>query len=196
MNLSWIPNAITLVRIAAAPAVVFLIWAAGAWSDAYYTASDFFLVAFALFSVACLTDWLDGWLARALNATSSFGAKLDLWADKIIVAGVLVGFLIGVGELRVAAIFGLIALTARDLYIMRLRAAHPEVNLAATFAAKCKTAVVMTGLALVLLGFGVSGFTLSVFFAGAALYVIGCLLSLYTGWQYVAAVRQQQALSS
>jgi len=48
------------------------------------------LVATVIFTVAALTDWLDGWLARKLNQTSAFGEFLDPVADKLMVAAALV----------------------------------------------------------------------------------------------------------
>ena len=47
------------------------------------------LLATALFIVVALTDWLDGWLARRMNQTSSFGAFLDPVADKFLVCAAL-----------------------------------------------------------------------------------------------------------
>src|SRR5260370_8844979 len=48
------------------------------------------LVATFIFSLAAITDWLDGYLARTLNQTSSFGAFLDPVADKLMVATALI----------------------------------------------------------------------------------------------------------
>src|SRR5690606_16365858 len=47
------------------------------------------LIATVLFIVFAATDWLDGWLARRLNQTSSFGAFLDPVADKFLVCASL-----------------------------------------------------------------------------------------------------------
>jgi cardiolipin synthase len=47
------------------------------------------LVATVLFILVALTDWLDGWLARKLNQTSSFGAFLDPVADKFLICAAL-----------------------------------------------------------------------------------------------------------
>jgi len=82
MNL---PIAITWVRVAIIP--VFIgVFHVGTGLRAHQI--DTF--AAALFLLAALTDWLDGWLARRLGQTSAFGAFLDPVADKLVVAAALV----------------------------------------------------------------------------------------------------------
>eukprot|EP00878_Enallax_costatus_P035862 GHUV01040103.1.p1 GENE.GHUV01040103.1~~GHUV01040103.1.p1 ORF type:complete len:221 (+),score=63.82 GHUV01040103.1:233-895(+) len=76
-----LPTVLTLARVAAIPALI----AAWFWSDP--AASSWVT---GLFVAASVTDWLDGYLARKLNAHSSFGAFLDPVADKLMVATVLV----------------------------------------------------------------------------------------------------------
>ncbi|MEM7661756.1 MAG: CDP-alcohol phosphatidyltransferase family protein [Pseudomonadota bacterium] len=201
MDLKWLPNALTLLRIGAAPVVAWLVWTATAPEGASTTQANSLYLAFWIFTVACLTDWLDGFVARSLNATSDFGAKLDLWADKIIVFFVLIGMF---PDSWGVSILGVICLSVRDLYIMRLRASRPDVSLKASAAAKAKTAIVMVGLAGILLAtariFGdiaatgdVQNISQMIATASLLLFVIGCLLSLYTGWQYIAAARAKPA---
>lgn len=75
------PNLLTLLRIALIPAFVV----------AYYIPyRDAHVIATALFIVAAVTDWLDGYLARRLQQLSPFGAFLDPVADKLMVAAALV----------------------------------------------------------------------------------------------------------
>jgi CDP-diacylglycerol--glycerol-3-phosphate 3-phosphatidyltransferase len=75
------PNLLTLLRILLIP--VFLI--------AYYLPMDWApQLSMALFILAAVTDWLDGYLARRLNQMSRFGAFLDPVADKLMVASALV----------------------------------------------------------------------------------------------------------
>lgn len=70
-----------------------------------------------LFALAAVTDWLDGYLARALNQTSSFGAFLDPVADKLMVAAALI-VLVEFG--RVGAVVALIII-GREIAISALR---------------------------------------------------------------------------
>ena len=74
------PNLLTLLRIALIPVFVLVYYLPYAWAPPLATA---------LFVLAALTDWLDGYLARRLNQTSAFGAFLDPVADKMMVASAL-----------------------------------------------------------------------------------------------------------
>ena len=71
----------------------------------------------AIFAIAAITDWLDGYLARRLNQTSSFGAFLDPVADKLMVAAALI---VLVEFERVGAIVALIII-GREIAISALR---------------------------------------------------------------------------
>ncbi|MEY4906459.1 MAG: CDP-diacylglycerol--glycerol-3-phosphate 3-phosphatidyltransferase [Pseudomonadota bacterium] len=75
------------------------------------------LMATVLFVVVALTDWLDGWLARKLNQTSSFGAFLDPVADKFLVCAAL---LILLQLDRVSAMVALVII-GREIAISALR---------------------------------------------------------------------------
>ena len=75
------------------------------------------LTATAIFAIAAITDWLDGYLARRLNQTSSFGAFLDPVADKLMVAAALI---VLVEFERVGAIVALIII-GREIAISALR---------------------------------------------------------------------------
>src|SRR5690554_2310775 len=72
-----IPNLLTLARIAFIPLLVVLFYLPFSWSMP---------LAAALFALASITDWLDGYLARRWNQSTPFGAFLDPVADKLMVA--------------------------------------------------------------------------------------------------------------
>jgi CDP-diacylglycerol--glycerol-3-phosphate 3-phosphatidyltransferase len=76
-----LPLALTWLRVAAIPAVLILFYVPFPYARQ---------VATLLYIVACLTDWLDGYLARRWDQTSRFGAFLDPVADKLLVAVSLV----------------------------------------------------------------------------------------------------------
>ena len=195
MSLSWIPNAVTLLRIAAAPLVGWLVWSFLTNTELEFK-EVYAGLAFGIFSIAALTDWLDGFLARTLNATSDLGAKLDLWADKALVFAVLIALL---STYPIIAIYGLICLSVRDIFVMRLRSNRPDVNLKATFLAKSKTAIIMGAMALCMLAFSLAmnadrlgnaaqlELMNIILRIGLSIFVFGCVLSLGTGVQYFLA---------
>ncbi len=105
-----IPTLLTWARIVAIPLII----------GVYYLPIDIAsqnLVATGLFVASALTDWLDGWLARKLNQTSSFGAFLDPVADKILVTAALL-VLLQLG--RVDSLVSLV-IVGREIAISALR---------------------------------------------------------------------------
>ena len=76
-----VPNTITVLRIGLIPCYAVIFYLPFSWAR---------IVAALIFSVAALTDWLDGYLARRLNQTSKLGEFLDPVADKLMVVVVLV----------------------------------------------------------------------------------------------------------
>lgn len=78
MSLRWLPNAISLMRIALVAPILWCI------------AQDRFEVALILFFIAGFSDGVDGWLAKRFDWGSRLGALLDPVADKLLVAGAFV----------------------------------------------------------------------------------------------------------
>ncbi len=76
-----IPNILTLLRIALIPVFVLVYYLPLSWAH---------LLTTAIFGLAALTDWFDGYLARRLGQSSPFGAFLDPVADKLMVAAALI----------------------------------------------------------------------------------------------------------
>lgn len=103
-----VANAITLLRVAVIPVLVWLLYAPTPLSS--------FLAAL-LFAAASITDWLDGWLARKYGLQSALGAFLDPLADKLMVIAALV-MLVALG--RVGPILPIVII-ARELIVTGLR---------------------------------------------------------------------------
>jgi len=103
-----IPNQITLARIASVPLVMYLILADSGIGR---------ILAIALYSLAALSDAVDGYLARALKQTSVFGKFADPIADKLLVSGAMIA-LVQLGELTAAAVM---AIVAREFLVTGLR---------------------------------------------------------------------------
>jgi CDP-diacylglycerol--glycerol-3-phosphate 3-phosphatidyltransferase/cardiolipin synthase len=108
-----IPNLLTWLRILMIPLFVVLFYLPE--GQVSVATRDFY--ATLIFALAAVTDWLDGYLARALNQTSAFGAFLDPVADKLMVAAALI-VLVEFG--RVGAVVALIII-GREIAISALR---------------------------------------------------------------------------
>jgi CDP-diacylglycerol--glycerol-3-phosphate 3-phosphatidyltransferase len=141
-----IPNLVTWLRILLIPLIVGIFYLPDAWL-AY---GDKNIAATAVFVFAALTDWLDGYLARALNQMSAFGAFLDPVADKLMIAASLI-VLLQLG--RVDAVVGLIII-GREIAISALREWMAQVgrskNVAVAFIGKIKTVSQMVAIPLLL----------------------------------------------
>jgi cardiolipin synthase (CMP-forming) len=145
--LSSLPNVLTLSRILAVPLLVLLMWDAG-WLG--YT------LAFVLFCVAGITDYFDGYLARAYGTVSKLGVFLDPIADKIMVAAVIV-MLIENEVVRGFSVIAAIVILLREIAVSGLREylAGIQVSVPVSKLAKWKTTFQMVALgALVLAGVG------------------------------------------
>ena|SRR5690242_7970227 len=141
-----LPIILTWMRILAIPLFVGIFYCSPAW----LSASDQNLIATIIFTVAALTDWLDGYLARALHQTSAFGAFLDPVADKLMVAAALI-VLVYLGRLDALIAFIIIG---REITISALREWMAQIgrgkNLAVSFLGKLKTTSQMAAIPLLL----------------------------------------------
>jgi cardiolipin synthase len=121
-----LPNLVTWTRILLIPLIV----------GVFYVPDDWFspdrknTIATAIFILAAVTDWLDGYLARTLDQTSAFGAFLDPVADKLVVVGALI-VLLTLG--RVDMVVGLIII-GREIAISALREWMAQVGLSKSVA--------------------------------------------------------------
>ena len=146
-----LPNLLTLSRIVAVPLLVALLWSPH-WPAGY-------ALAFALYCLMGVTDYFDGYLARAQGAVSRLGVFLDPIADKIMVAAVIL-MLVGTREDDPALISGpnLIAalvILLREIAVSGLREflAGLQVSLPVSRLAKWKTTLQLVSLgALILAG--------------------------------------------
>ncbi len=142
-----IPNLLTLLRIALIPIFVICFYLPVWWAHA---------ASAILFTLAAVTDWLDGYLARRLQQTSPFGAFLDPVADKLMVAAALV-LLVERNPTEYAGIFiaiPAIIIIGREIAISALREWMAELGartrVAVTYIGKVKTALQMVAIILLL----------------------------------------------
>ena len=150
------PNLLTLFRMALIPVVVVLYFMPIA--GVYVTA---------VFLLAGLTDWLDGYLARRLEQTSQFGEFLDPVADKLVVAAVLV-LLVSDGDVlaRVVSqkffIVAVVVIIGREIAVSALREwvaqSGARAGMAVSTLGKVKTTVQIIAIALLLYSQDLVGF--------------------------------------
>lgn len=138
-----LPTLLTLLRIVLVPVFVGAFFLPVRWSN---------LACTALFGLAALTDWLDGYLARRLQQTSAFGAFLDPVADKLMVATALV--LIVQADPTPWVAIAAVIIIGREITISALREWMAQIGSQATVAVsmigKFKTTAQMVALLLLL----------------------------------------------
>ena len=168
-----LPNLLTISRIVVIPVIFLSVYVNAVWWS---------LLAAVLFIVASITDYFDGYLARARGEVSAFGRLLDPIADKLLVTSALV-VLLAKPEMLVTrlSLIPIIVILCRELLVSGLREFLREVNVGmpVTRLAKWKTGFQMTALSMMLLkGFWYWGGI------GEMLLWVAGVLTFITGYQY------------
>ena len=178
MNLPLsLPNLLTSLRIFLIPVLVLCFYLLPL--DLRYLASAF------IFSIASLTDWLDGYLARRMGQMTPFGAFLDPVADKLLVAVALILLV----EAHASALLAIPALVivGREIVVSALRewmSTHSDRSgVRVSMVAKVKTGFQMTAI-IVLLAQG-PDLTAPLVILGYLLLYIAAGLTLWSMWQYL-----------
>jgi CDP-diacylglycerol--glycerol-3-phosphate 3-phosphatidyltransferase len=140
MNLA---NQLTFLRIIFIPLLVVVFYLPYEWR---------FWASSAIFSIAAITDWLDGWVARKYNQSTAFGAFLDPVADKLMVSVALV-LLVEVHDTPLFAVPAVIII-CREIVISALREWMAELgkraSVAVSMIGKVKTTLQMTSIIVLL----------------------------------------------
>lgn len=176
-SLTNLPNILTLSRIACIPIIVALFFIPADWAA---------WLACAVFSLAAMTDYFDGYLARQRAEVSAFGKLLDPIADKMLVAAVLL-LLVGFGQLSGVSIIPALIILMREILVSGMReflAGFGSKGLPVTFLAKWKTVVQMVALGFLIVG-DAGPDILPVTLIGVIGIWAASVLTLITGWQYV-----------
>lgn len=189
-----IPNFLTSFRLFVIPILIISFYIPGMVAN---------LIAAVLFAIAAITDYFDGYFARALKAQSNFGKCLDPIADKLLVIVAIVMLVNFNGRDLWILIPGLIII-CREVLVSGLREFLAELNVSVPVStlAKYKTAVQMTAITGLLLGEKGSSYTLYylfsgwegmdikfllvsfVIFASKILFIIASILTIITGYAY------------
>lgn len=192
MKIKHIPNLLTLFRIVILPVFVLVFYLPVSWA---HTAAAI------IFLLACITDWLDGYLARTLQVSTRLGAFLDPVADKLIVSIALV-MIVGESQFQFisapkaivtvpAALLAIPAavIVSREIVVSALREWMAELgkrtSVAVSWLGKVKTFVQM--LALVVLLYCGPATHSAIIFIGYLLLYIAAILTMWSMVIYLKA---------
>jgi len=175
-SLRSVPNQLTLARIAAIPVICLLLVMGWEWLR---------WIALALYIIAAVTDWVDGFIARRMNQSSDLGRMLDPIADKLLVGALLVTFA-WTRDFSGWELIPAIAILMREIFVSGLREfmGSKAISVPVTFLAKWKTTVQLVALFFVI----VDGLLPSFGFISALLMWLAAGLTVWTGWQYLKSV--------
>ena len=181
-TIATLPNLLGIGRIVATPIVMALLLADGEGTD---------LAAGILFVAAALSDILDGWIARSRDEVTPLGVFMDLAADKVLVAGVLIAMVaVDLVPVWIAA-----TILIREFVVQAVRqlAAADDVVISARSLGKAKTLATNAGLAILFLAAdAATGGPLAATGAGPFLEALGfwtlvvaTVLTVVSGLDYV-----------
>jgi CDP-diacylglycerol--glycerol-3-phosphate 3-phosphatidyltransferase len=183
-RLTDLPNLLSLGRLAATPVVIGLLLlgfpGSGLWAAI-------------IFALASITDFVDGRLARARGLVSRLGVFLDLAADKVLVAGVLIALV----ELGALPTWIAATIVIREFVVQAVRqlAATEDVVIAARRLGKAKTVATLVGIFVVILALDAStggplaslGIAAGLSVAGFWLMVVATAMTVVSGLDYLRA---------
>ncbi|MFZ2290269.1 MAG: CDP-diacylglycerol--glycerol-3-phosphate 3-phosphatidyltransferase [Halopseudomonas yangmingensis] len=181
-----IPNILTLMRVALIPIFILLYFLPFHWS---------YLAAAGVFTLASITDWLDGYLARKLKQSTPFGAFLDPVADKLMVAVALV--LLVHSHMNLWVTLPAMVIIGREIVISALREWMAELGARAHVAVsqlgKYKTAAQMVALVVLLAN---PPTLTSWVILGYALLMVSAILTLWSMLVYLKAAWPHLSMES
>ncbi len=173
-----IPNILTLLRIALIPVFMAFFYLPVSYANQ---------VCAAIFALAAVTDWLDGFLARKLEQMSAFGAFLDPVADKLMVATALI--LLVEADPTPALAIPTIIIIGREVSVSALREWMAEIGertkVAVTVISKIKTAAQM--IAILMLIYKEEIWDMPVYTIGYVLLYVSAILTVWSMFVYIRA---------
>ena len=173
-----LPTAITLFRIGLIPLFVVVFYLPFSWSN---------VAATAIFFLASVSDWVDGYLARSMHQETSFGAFLDPVADKLMVVVVIVLLVEANPSIFVA--LPSIIIVAREISVSALREWMAQLGSSTTvrvsFIGKSKTMAQMLALGFMIFSEPLMG--LPAFEIGLVIYYVAAILTIMSMVIYLRA---------
>ncbi len=174
--LTDLPNLLTLSRIIIIPVLVGLF---------YFDGDGWRWVSVVLFSLAGVTDYFDGYLARRWAQISAFGRFLDPIADKLLVAAVIL-MLVATDRIRGLVVLPALVILCREVMVSGLREFLAQVNVGVPVSrlAKWKTALQLIALGILIVGDAGGDWTQWV---GELGLWIAAAITMVTGYDYLSA---------
>ncbi len=172
-----VPNLLTYGRILAIPAVVgLLFWPRDDWVR---------WIALAIYIIAAITDYFDGYLARAWHQQSAIGRMLDPIADKLLVASCLL-MLAADETISGMALWAAIIILCREILVSGLREflAELQVSVPVSKVAKWKTVAQLVAVGFLIAGPAGETVLPGTIQIGITLLWVAAMLTIYTGWDY------------
>jgi cardiolipin synthase len=175
--LTSLPNLLTLSRIGLIPVLLLLLYLNEPWAR---------WTALVLFTLAGITDWLDGYLARNRGQVSSIGRFLDPIADKLLVSAVIL-LLVAVDSITGLVLLPALVILCREILVSGLREylAGIQVPVPVSNLAKWKTVIQMVALGFLIVGDSGPDF-LPVQLIGEGGLWLAAALTLVTGYDYLS----------
>jgi cardiolipin synthase (CMP-forming) len=179
-----LPNVLTYGRIVAIPIVVGCMFGQSILDGPLWLR----WAALAFFIAAAISDFLDGYLARAWDQQSSLGRMLDPIADKLLVSSCLL-MLAAEDTIHGWSLFAAIVILCREILVSGLREylAELRVSIPVTRLAKWKTTVQLVAVGFLIAGDAGDAVIPAVTSIGVLLLWLSALLTIYTGWDYLQA---------
>jgi CDP-diacylglycerol--glycerol-3-phosphate 3-phosphatidyltransferase len=173
MNVHTVPNWLTFGRILSLPLIIGL---------ASFPGRAFGVAAAVVFSLAAITDFLDGYIARRTGQVSEFGKLVDPIADKIIVAAAFI-MLVSLGR---APAWIVALIISREFAVSGLRAfaGTRSIVIEARFMGKTKTTLQILSIICLLVNFNLWGFPFVQ--VGWILLIAAFVTTMWSGYEYFA----------
>ncbi len=175
-----LPNLLTYGRILAIPALVAIpFWPRDDWMR---------WIALGIYTAAAITDYLDGYIARAWSQQSAIGRMLDPIADKLLVAALLL-MLVYTGQIEGWTLWAAIVILCREILVSGLREflADLKVSVPVSKVAKWKTTAQLFALGFLIAGPAGDKVLPGNTQIGIVLLWAAAGLTIYTGWDYFNA---------
>lgn len=174
-----LPNYLTFGRILAVPAMV---------ACFFFPGDDSRWIALAIYVAAAITDFFDGYFARAWKQQSALGRMLDPIADKLLVATCLL-LLVADGTIGRWSQIAAIIILCREILVSGLREflAELRVSVPVTRLAKWKTTAQLVAVGVLIVGPAGEMLVPHLSLFGLALLWLSAVLTLYTGYDYFRA---------